>query len=56
MLSLHKLRYEYSHNEQEILANFIDFTEADDDFEPNCLRGKYWELIKMDIVLKVQSS
>jgi len=54
MLSLHKQRYEYTHNEVEILANFIDFADADDDFEPKCLRGKHWELVKMDIVQKIQ--
>jgi predicted nucleotidyltransferase component of viral defense system len=54
MLSLHKQRYGYTHNEAEILTNFTDFTDADDDFEPKCLRGKHWELIKMDIVQKIR--
>jgi hypothetical protein len=56
MLSLHKKRYPYSHNESEILANFIDFANADDDFNPICLREKYWELIKQDIFLKVKEN
>jgi hypothetical protein len=55
MLALHKQRYEYTHNETEILANFTDFSNADDDFEPNCLRGKYWELIKFDIIKKIEN-
>lgn len=50
MLNLHKQRYPYSHKESEILTNFIDFSEADDHFDPICLRGKHWELIKLDIV------
>ncbi len=50
MIALHKERYPYSHNEQEIRASFINFVNADDDFEPICLSGKYWELIKLDIV------
>lgn len=54
MLALHKRRYPYSHNESEILAHFVDFTEADDDFDPICLLGKYWELIKLDIVEKIE--
>lgn len=53
MLALHKLRYEYAHNEAEILKKFTDFSIADDDLEPRCLKGKYWELIKLDINLKV---
>lgn len=32
-----------------ILKNFTDFTQADDDFNPICLRGKYWEFIREDI-------
>ena len=29
---------------------FIDFEDADGDFEPDCLRGKYWEFIKLDLI------
>lgn len=50
MLQLHKERYEYSHNPEEILANFINFENADNDFEPICLKGKFWEIIKLDFV------
>ena len=50
MLSLHEKRYPYSHNLEAILTNFIDFEEADQDFDPVCLRGKHWEFIKLDIV------
>lgn len=49
MLTLHKLRYEYNHDRELILKNFIDFSKANDDFGPICLRGKYWEFIKEDI-------
>jgi hypothetical protein len=49
MLALHKLRYEYNHDRELILKNFIDFDSANADFEPICLRGKYWEFIKEDI-------
>ena len=55
MLALHERRYPYGHNEEMIKANFINFTEADDDFEPVCLRGKYWELIKLDITRALQN-
>ncbi len=59
MLELHEERYPYGHDKDLILKNFIDFTFADDDFDPICLQGKYWEFIKEDIeeaVLKYNKS
>lgn len=50
MLQLHQERYPYTHNKKEILSNFKKFEDADADFDPVCLRGKYWELIKLDIL------
>lgn len=50
MLNLHQKRYEYAHDRNLILNNIIDFSQADEDFDPICLRGKYWEFIKDDIV------
>lgn len=50
MLQLHMERYPYTHNENEILSNFKKFEGADADFDPVCLRGKFWELIKLDIL------
>jgi len=32
-----------------ILENFTNFDRADENFDPICLRGKYWEFIKEDI-------
>ena len=49
MLQLHEKRYLYSHDKKLILENFINFNRADEDFDPICLRGKYWEFIKEDI-------
>ncbi len=49
MLGLHKQRHEYTHDKSLILKNLTDFTMAGDDFNPICLRGKYWEFIKEDI-------
>lgn len=49
MLNLHHSRYPYSHDRELILTNFTDFSIADDDFDPICLKGKYWEFIKEDI-------
>ncbi len=50
MLDLHENRYPYTHDRQLLLSKFTDFSEADDDFEPDCLRGKYWEFIKLDLI------
>lgn len=55
MLSLHQKRYPYTHDEELIVNNFINFELADDDFDPICLRGKYWEFIKEDIVDAVKA-
>ena len=49
MLQLHKQRYEYGHDQNLIVRQLTNFTTADDDFEPICLKGKYWEFIKEDI-------
>jgi len=50
MLQLHEERYPYSHNREEIINNFTLFKKADEDFNPICLRGKYWEVIKYDFL------
>jgi len=54
MLHLHEERYPYSHDKQEILLNFSNFKNADTDFDPVCLRKKYWEIIKLDLVEATQ--
>jgi predicted nucleotidyltransferase component of viral defense system len=50
MLALHKQRNPYTHDEDQIRRNFSDFKNADDDFDPICLKGKHWELIKLDMI------
>lgn len=50
MFELHKKRYPYVHDRKLLIEKFTDFTLADDDFEPICLRGKHWELIKLDMI------
>src|SRR5690606_17255186 len=54
MMDLHQQRYPYTHDEKLILKNLTDFELADDEFDPVCLRGKYWEFIKEDIVEAVE--
>ncbi len=48
MLSLHHLRYPYSHNRELIINNLTEFKFADDDFNPICRKGKHWAFIKDD--------
>lgn len=48
MIELHEKRYPYDHNEELIIKNFTLFDQADDDFDPVCFKGKYWEFIKED--------
>lgn len=50
MLVLHKQRYPYNHDEDQIRDNFSNFEIADDDFTPICLKGKHWEIIKLDMI------
>tara|TARA_R110002049_G_scaffold277932_2_gene456549 strand:- start:15405 stop:15740 length:336 start_codon:yes stop_codon:yes gene_type:complete len=50
MLHLHEQRYPYGHDHGLILKNFVDFSQADDDFDPICYMGKHWEFIKDDII------
>tara|TARA_R110002167_G_scaffold190051_2_gene392302 strand:- start:5178 stop:5834 length:657 start_codon:yes stop_codon:yes gene_type:complete len=54
MLGLHERRYPYSHDRKLIIEKFINFKRADEDFDPICLRGKYWEFIKEDITETIE--
>ncbi len=48
MIEFYEKRYPYSLMKKEIISQLIFFDNADEDFEPICLRNKYWELIKLD--------
>lgn len=50
MLELHQLRHEYTHDRKQIIANFTNFTSADKEIGPICLKGKEWEFVKLDFV------
>jgi hypothetical protein len=49
MIDLHKLRFEWTHDELLIRNNFTDFSQADLDLDPICLINKEWIFIKEDI-------
>ena len=44
-----------NHEKDTLINKLTDFSIADEDFEPNCLRGKYWEFIKEDFEEAIQS-
>ena len=50
IIDLHQQRHEYIHDRDQIIANFTDFISADEDIDPICLKGKEWELVKLDFV------
>jgi hypothetical protein len=50
MFAIHKERYPYTHDQIQIRGSFSDFTVADEDFDPICLKGKHWEIIKLDMI------
>jgi len=54
MLTLHEERHPYAHYKSQIISNFEKFESADQDFDPICLRGKYWEFIKDDMIEAVK--
>ncbi|HXD93554.1 MAG TPA: nucleotidyl transferase AbiEii/AbiGii toxin family protein [Bacteroidia bacterium] len=49
MFFLHKLRYPYGHDRESLKNKFVEFEFANNEFSPECLRGKHWELIRIDI-------
>jgi Nucleotidyl transferase AbiEii toxin, Type IV TA system len=50
MINLHQERYPYSHTPEELRSALINFDDAENDFDPVCLLGKQWPLIKLDFV------
>lgn len=48
MIEFYLKRNPYSYSKDDLLSKMIDFSNAEDDFTPNCYRGKAWELIKLD--------
>ncbi len=50
IFSLHEKRHPYTHDRKSLKNIFSQFKNADNDFDPVCLKEKHWELIKMDII------
>jgi hypothetical protein len=49
MYNFYITRYEYGTLRHNMLKKLTDFGFADNDFDPICLKGKYWEIIKLDL-------
>lgn len=49
MIRFYLKRYEYNFSKEELISQLTNFEHAEHDPNPNCLQGKYWELIKLDI-------
>jgi len=50
MIAFHKRKYPHAHDEDQIRSNLSNFENIDDDFDPVCLKGKHWEIIKLDLI------
>lgn len=48
MLAFYKQRNPYGDTEEALRSKCLDFSNAEDDFTPNCYRNKVWEFIKLD--------
>lgn len=56
MMDFHEQRYPYTHDKDLIIKNFTNFDQADNDFDPICFKGKYWEFIKEDFEEKFKNN
>jgi predicted nucleotidyltransferase component of viral defense system len=50
MVEIYKKRYPYGHEIKPIRKQFINFSIADEEPDPGCLRRKNWEVIKLDMI------
>lgn len=48
LIDFYLKRNPFGSSKDQLLTKLVDFSVADDDFTPNCLKGKVWELIKID--------
>lgn len=55
MLGFYAKRYPYGYSKELLVNQILAFSEADFDFEPICLKSKYWELVKIDIEDKLRN-
>lgn len=53
MIDFYVKKYPYSHTKENLISMLVNFDVAEEDFDPICLRNKYWELIKLDFEERV---
>lgn len=56
LIEFYSIRNPYGFGRENLLHQLVDFSKADQDLEPNCLKGKIWEFIKIDIEEAVQGA
>ena len=54
MISFYKKRYPFGHHENEIFDAILNISSADNDLDPVCIKSKFWELIKFDLIEAVE--
>ena len=54
MISLYKNRSPFGYHENEIFEAILNISSADDDLDPICIKSKFWELIKFDMIEAVE--
>ena len=54
MISFYKKRYPFGYNENEIVNALLNISSADNDLDPICIKSKFWELIKFDLIEAVE--
>lgn len=50
LIDLHAVRFEYQHDYDCLVKKLQEFSIADDEPDPICCYGKYWEVVKLDII------
>lgn len=50
LLNFYQQRYPYNATTHELCEKMVDFKDIDGDFNPRCLLGKDWDMIKLDII------
>ena len=55
MLDFHQTWQKWTHDREKILHALTNFTRANDQPDPRCLKGKDWDLIRLDIIDEVNN-
>ncbi|MDE6227764.1 MAG: hypothetical protein K2M63_09640 [Muribaculaceae bacterium] len=50
LIDLHARRFTYEHDTNQLLKSLSDFSKADDEPDPICNLGKFWDMIKLDLL------